>query len=177
MSTEQIANLISNDGVVITVPKSVACHSETIQKIYEELEEQDSTDIHLPVIDGLNLKRCVEYMRQMEADVEQIHKLPENIPYSGHAVDQTEWEKSYLRNGRPADQPVDKEYYTGFFPLLGAANYLACQPLIRIVATEIASSFLGKTDEEVCKLYDIKEKLTEEQKAKILEENKWHEER
>ena len=57
-----------------------------------------------------------------------------------------------------------------------AANYMGINCLLDLCSAKISTFFKDKTEEEILKEFDISEPLTEEEKNKIREENKWIEE-
>ena len=59
------------------------------------------------------------------------------------------------------------------FALLLAANFMHCDPLIRLVADSVAENMRGKTVDELRIAYDVKDDFTEEEKEKIRIEENW----
>ena len=57
-----------------------------------------------------------------------------------------------------------------------AANYMEIQCLLDLNCAKIASMCKDKSEEEIFKTFGITETFSEEEKAKIREENKWIEE-
>ena len=57
-----------------------------------------------------------------------------------------------------------------------AANYMEIQCLLDLCCAKIASMCKDKSEEEIFKTFGITETFSEEEKAKIREENKWIEE-
>ena len=57
-----------------------------------------------------------------------------------------------------------------------AANYMGIYCLLDLCCAKIATLLKDKSEEEVLKEFNITEPLTEEEKNKIREENKWIEE-
>lgn len=71
----------------------------------------------------------------------------------------------------------DRELVEGIenvkFALLLAANFMHCDPLIRLVADSVAENMRGKTVDELRIAYKVKDDFTEEEKEKIRNEEKW----
>ena len=59
------------------------------------------------------------------------------------------------------------------FALLLAANFMHCDPLIRLVADSVAENMRGKTVDELRIAYKVNDDFTEEEKEKIRNEGKW----
>jgi S-phase kinase-associated protein 1 len=57
-----------------------------------------------------------------------------------------------------------------------AANYMEIQSLLDLCCAKMASMCKDKSEEEIFKTFGITETFTEEEKARIREENKWIEE-
>lgn len=57
-----------------------------------------------------------------------------------------------------------------------AANYMEIQSLLDLCCAKIASMCKDKSEEEIFKTFGITETFSEEEKARIREENKWIEE-
>jgi S-phase kinase-associated protein 1 len=54
-----------------------------------------------------------------------------------------------------------------------AANFMELQPLLDLTCAKIASMCKDKSEDEIFKTFGVTETFTEEEKAKIREENKW----
>lgn len=54
-----------------------------------------------------------------------------------------------------------------------AANFMEIQSLLDLACAKIASMCKDKSEEEIFKTFGVTETFTEEEKAKIREENKW----
>ena len=54
-----------------------------------------------------------------------------------------------------------------------AANYMGINCLLDLCSAKIATFFKDKSEEEILKEFNITEPLTEEEKNKVTEENKW----
>ena len=71
---------------------------------------------------------------------------------------------------------MDKMPLDDVINLTVAANYMGINSLLDLCSAKIATFFKDKSEEEVLKEMNIKEPLTEEEKNKIKDENKWIEE-
>ena len=68
---------------------------------------------------------------------------------------------------------IDKIPLDDLVNLSVAANYMGINSLLDLCCAKIASLCKDKSEEEIFKTFDIAEPLTEEEKNKIKEENKW----
>ena len=68
---------------------------------------------------------------------------------------------------------IDKIPLEDLVNLSVAANYMGINSLLDLCCAKIASLCKDKSEEEIYKTFNITEPLTEEEKNKIKEENKW----
>ena len=68
---------------------------------------------------------------------------------------------------------IDKIPLEDLVNLSVAANYMGINSLLDLCCAKIASLCKDKNEEEIFKTFNITEPLTEEEKNKIKEENKW----
>ena len=68
---------------------------------------------------------------------------------------------------------IDKIPLDDLVNLSVAANYMGINSLLDLCCAKIASLCKDKSEEEIFKTFNITEPLTEEEKNKIKEENKW----
>ena len=71
---------------------------------------------------------------------------------------------------------VDKMSTEELVNLTVAANYMGINSLLDLCCAKVASLCKDKSDEEIFKNFNINETFSEEEKKKIIEENKWIEE-
>ena len=57
--------------------------------------------------------------------------------------------------------------------LTTTANYMGINSLLDLCCAKIASLCKDKSEEEIFKTFNITETFTDEEKNKIIEENKW----
>ncbi|EHA98526.1 S-phase kinase-associated protein 1 [Heterocephalus glaber] len=58
-----------------------------------------------------------------------------------------------------------------------ATNYLEVKGLLDVTCKTVANMIKGKTSEEICKIFNIKNDFTEEEEAQVRKENQWCEEK
>ena len=71
---------------------------------------------------------------------------------------------------------VDKMSTEELVNLTVAANYMGINSLLDLCCAKVATLCKDKSDEEIFKNFNINETFSEEEKKKIIEENKWIEE-
>ena len=71
---------------------------------------------------------------------------------------------------------VDKMSTEELVNLTVAANYMGINSLLDLCCAKVASLCKDKSDEEIFKNFNINETFSEEEKKKIIEDNKWIEE-
>ncbi|EHB16862.1 S-phase kinase-associated protein 1 [Heterocephalus glaber] len=87
-----------------------------------------------------------------------------------------------MRTKQTDDIPVwDQEFLKvdqgTLFELILAANYLDIKGLLDVTCKTVANMIKGKTPEEICKTFNIKNDFTEEEEALVCKENQWCEEK
>ena len=71
---------------------------------------------------------------------------------------------------------IDKMTMEELVNLTVASNYMGINCLLDLCCAKIASLCKDKNEEDIFKIFNISEPLSEEEKNKIKEENKWIEE-
>ena len=71
---------------------------------------------------------------------------------------------------------VDKMSTEELVNLTVAANYMGINSLLDLCCAKVATLCKDKSDEEIFKNFNINETFSEEEKKKIIEDNKWIEE-
>jgi len=155
--------LQSSDSEVFEVDVDIAKASMTIKTMLEDLgmDEEDDEAIPLPNVQGSILKKVIEWATQHKDDPPPPPEDEDNKKEK-RSDDIPAWDQEFLK----VDQGT-------LFEIILAANYLDIKGLLDVGCKTVANMIKGKTPEEIRKMFNIKDDLTEEEKEQIRKENEW----
>ena len=159
-----MVKLQSSDGDAFEVEKIVACMSNTIKTMLEDLDIADDDDevIPLPNVKSKTMKLVLKWAEHHKND-----PAPDDDDNKEKRTDDiSSWDKYFLN----LDQ-VD------LFELILAANYLDMKGLLDVTCKTVANMIKGKSSEEIRKKFNIKNDFTEEEEEQIRKENSLLEEK
>jgi len=157
--------LKSSDGEEFSVDQQTIRCSLTIKTMLEDLGVEDGEEefIPLPNVTATILAKVIEWATHHKddppaaEDVENKEKRTDDI---------SSWDADFLK----VDQGT-------LFELILAANYLDIKGLLDVTCKTVANMIKGKTPEEIRKIFNIKNDLTEAEEEQIRKENEWCEEK
>ena len=163
MADDDQVILQSQDGQDFKVEVKVAKMSETVKNLIEDAGV--SAPIPLPNVTGKILKKVVTYAKYhtenptavSATDKMRDEKRTDNI---------ISWDQDFCN----VDQPT-------LFEMILAANYLDMKDMLDLCCKVVANMIKGRTPEEIRLTFNIKDDFTEDEKAQVLKENEWCEER
>lgn len=168
--------LISADSVEFIVPLNVASVSVTIKDMVEDMEEyinnSEMVEIPLPNVDSKYLKLVLDFCyNHVNDDPEKIEEY--QVPRSKYS----DWDDKFI-NQFKAEGVVEKERLG---QIAIAANYLNVSKLMDLSLkcaasriNDISSKYKRKEALPLIEKYlGITDPFTEEERAKIEEENPW----
>merc|ERR1719361_3182278 len=136
----QNLSLKSRDGDVFDVKRDIAMMSELVKTMWEG--DKDETEIPLPNVKSLVLKKVIEYMtyhlKQPAKEIEKPLKSANMREVVG------EWDATFVE--------TDQET---LFELILAANYMDIKPLLDLTCAKVASMIKGKSPEEIRRRFNI----------------------
>ena len=154
--------IITKDGKEIELTKKAAELSELLKQTINDFPTEEK--FPLKEIDEKNAERIREYLNHFNGKAPPEIKKPLTSINMKNITD--EWSAYF----------VDRMSLDDLVNLVVAANYMGINCLLDLCSAKIATYFKDKSEEEVLKEFGISEPLTEEEKNKIREENKWIEE-
>ncbi len=154
--------LKSKDGVEYTLPKKNALLSEFLNDTVDQ--GQANGPVEIKEADGKTLGLIVEFLNHYEGTAPKEIEKPLKSIILKEILD--EWSYEFV-------EKLEVDEVTN---LTVASNFMEIQILLDLVCAKVAVLCKDKTDEEILTLFNVKETFTEEEKAKIQEENKWVEE-
>ena len=161
-STSDNIKVQSKDGKDFTISKKAAGLSVLLKSTI--LDFQGDIVVPLSEMDDKTTQKVVDYLLHFDGEMPQEIEKPLK---SATMVDVTDpWSAEFV-DTMPLEDLVD---------VTVAANFMEIQPLLDLTCAKIASMCKDKTEEEIFKTFGVTETFTEEEKAKVREENKWIEE-
>ena len=148
--------LVSKEGINEEVPVQIAKLSKLVNTIIDDDDDDDDEEqtLPLPNVSSEVLKKIIQFMNHYyEHPFTEIHK-----PLQGSIKDLVgEWYANFV--------DIDQEK---LFELILAANYMDISPLLELSCATVASMIKGKDPEEIRKIFDINNDITNEQDVNKL---------
>jgi S-phase kinase-associated protein 1 len=154
--------ITSKEGVEFSISKKAAELSNLLKSTMQDFD--DDTPVNLLEVDEKTTAKIVEYLNKFDGEIPAEIEKPLKSSNMNEVTD--EWSANFIDN-LVLEDLVD---------LTVAANYIELQPLLDLACAKIASMCKDKSEEEIFETFNVTEKFTEEERAKIREENKWIEE-
>ena len=154
--------IITKEGKELEISKKAAELSELLKQTINDFPNEDKFPLN--EIDEKNARKVKEYLNHFNGKAPPEIGKPLKSNIMKNVTD--EWSANF----------VDTMSFDDIINLDVAANYMGINCLLDLCSAKISTFFKDKTEEEILKEFDISEPLTEEEKNKIREENKWIEE-
>ncbi|TPX74856.1 hypothetical protein CcCBS67573_g03881 [Chytriomyces confervae] len=176
-----MVRITSSDSQEFSVSQDIACQSQLIKNMIEDVGDADEQPIPLPNVAGailqkggscfpsisnapkLTLFAVIEYATMHKDDPPSA---PETDAKPSTSEDIEDRDKQFLN----VDQGT-------LFEIILAANYLDMKSLLDVGCKTVANMIKGKTVEEVRALFNIVNDFTPEEEEQIRKENEWCEDR
>lgn len=149
-------NVTTSDGATFKLKLDDAKKCVSLKNILEDLDEDDESPIPLSTID----KSTMEYVCRFIGELKELgikEEMTEEEQITFRERDATEEEKKFFQF----------EDESQSFALILAANFLDNRPLLHSTAKYIANKMMGKTPEELKKMYKIERDFTDEEKEAV----------
>ena len=151
--------LVTKEGKEIEITKKAAELSEFLKTTINDYPNEASYPLN--EIDEKNAEKIKEYLTHFDGVPPAEIEKPLQSNEMKNLTD--EWSAGF----------VDKISLEDLINLTVAANYMGINSLLDLCCAKIASLCKDKSEEEIFKTFNITENLTDEEKNKIKEENKW----
>lgn len=155
MSDTDIVTLQSQDAKEFKVELRVARMSETIKNLIEDAGVDHP--VPLPNVTGDILSKVIDYCKY---HIENPAPAQEDRPLKPWEI--IGWDADFVK----LDQPV-------LFQLILAANYLDIKSLLELTCKSVANTLKGKTPDEICAVFGVKNDFTPEELETVRKENEW----
>ena len=156
---ESIIKLVTKDGKEIEITKKAAELSETLKTAISEYPNE--TSFPLNELDEKNGEKIKEFLTHFNGAAPAEIEKPLTSNDMKNLTD--EWSAAF----------IDKMSMEELVNLTTAANFMGINSLLDLCCAKVASLCKDKTEDEIFKTFNITEQLTEEERNKIKEENKW----
>ena len=157
--SESTIRIITKEGKELEITKKSAELSELLKQTINDFPNEDKFPLN--EIDEKSAEKVKEYLTHFNGNAPPDIEKPLSSNIMKNVTD--EWSANF----------VDKMTLDDIINLNVAANYMGINCLLDLCSAKIATYFKDKTEEEILKEFNISEPLTEEEKSKIREENKW----
>lgn len=159
---EELVKLRSKEDIEHKITRKAAEVSILIKNTLQDSSVDDP--IPLLEVEDKILVKILEYLEHFNGTTPSEIEKPLKSQVLKEVTD--EWSANFIE-ATTLELLVD---------LTVAANYMEIQCLLDLCCAKIASMCKDKSEEEIFKTFGITETFSEEEKAKIREENKWIEE-
>ena len=159
---ESTIKLVIKEGKEIELTKKAAELSEVLKTAINDYPNEAS--FPLEDIDEKNGEKIKEFLTHFNGVAPAEIEKPITSNEMKNLTD--EWSANF----------VDKMSTEELVNLTVAANYMGINSLLDLCCAKVATLCKDKSDEEIFKNFNINETFSEEEKKKIIEDNKWIEE-
>ncbi|KAH0738485.1 hypothetical protein KY290_037190 [Solanum tuberosum] len=144
-SSTKFLTLKTCDYKEFVFDKAIAVRSQTIKNMVEDNCVSNVTP--LPNVDSQIMTKVIDYWKKhLEEDVSKDMLM--------------EFDKAFV-----------KVHHLILHALILATNFLNDKDILNMMCQEVADRIKGKTPEEICKEFDIKNDFTPEEEEEIRKEN------
>ena len=151
--------IVTKDGKEIEITKKAAELSEFLKNAIND--NPNETRFNVNELDEKNAEKIKEFLVHFDGVPPAEIEKPLNTNDMKTLTD--DWSASF----------VDKISIDDLINLTVATNYMGINSLLDLCCAKIASMCKDKNEEDIFKCFNITEPLTEQEKNKIKEENKW----
>ena len=159
---EAAIKLVLKDQKEIEITKKAAELSELLKTAINDYPNE--TSFPLNEVDEKSGEKIKEFLTHCNGTAPAEIEKPITSNEMKNLTD--EWSANF----------VDKMSTEELANLTVAANYMGINSLLDLCCAKVATLCKDKSDEEIFKNFNINETFSEEEKKKIIEENKWIEE-
>ena len=159
---ESTIKLVLKDQKEVEITKKAAELSELLKTAINNYPNE--TSFPLNEVDEKSGEKIKEFLTHCNGTAPAEIEKPITSNEMKNLTD--EWSANFV------DQMSNEELVN----LTVAANYMGISSLLDLCCAKVASLCKDKSDEEIFKNFNINETFSEEEKKKIIEDNKWIEE-
>ena len=151
--------IVTKDGKEIEITKKAAELSEFLKNAIND--NPNETRFEFNELDEKNAEKIKEFL--VHFDGVPPTEIEKPLTSNDMKILTDDWSASF----------VEKISMDDLVNLTVASNYMGINSLLDLCCAKIASMCKDKNEEDIYKCFNITEPLTEQEKNKIKEENKW----
>ena len=157
-STEFIS-VLTKDKKPLTIKKSAAMNSSLLRNYIEENKNPEEA-ITLQEVEDKIIDKLWEYLEHV--DEHEVKEIEKPLTSNDMKNETDDWSANFV------DIPLED-----LVNLTKGASYMGIRTLVDLCCAKLACMCMDKSEEEIFNVFNINETLTEEEKQRLREENKW----
>ena len=158
-SSNEFISVLTKDKKPLTIKKSAAMNSALLRKHIEENKKTEEP-ITLQEVEDKIIDKLWEYLEH--ADGHEIKEIEKPLTSNDMKNETDDWSANFV------DIPLED-----LVNLTKGASYMGIRTLVDLCCAKLACMCMDKSEEEIFNVFNINETLTEEEKQRLREENKW----
>ena len=158
-NSNEYVTVLTKDKKELKIKKSAAMNSDLLRKQIEESENPNESIVLQEVEDKI-IDKLWEYLERV--DEHEIKEIEKPLTSNDMKNETDDWSANFV------DIPLDD-----LVNLTKGASYMGIRTLIDLCCAKLACMCMDKTEEEIFNVFNINETLTEEEKQRLRDENKW----
>ncbi|XP_074114652.1 S-phase kinase-associated protein 1-like [Cotesia typhae] len=147
--------LISADGKIFPVDKNVVNNWSTVSKMLELCQDDSDSQVHLPAVNGFELRKIVEWSRAHGGNLPRPNAEGDPV-----TIELTEADQLYFGNIENGE----------LINVINAANFLGIERLLDVTTQLLADRIRAKEPHEIRSEFNLINDLDEEDEAVLREE-------
>ena len=158
-NSNELITVLTKDKKELKLKKSAAMNSALLRKHIEENKKTEEP-ITLQEVEDKIIDKLWEYLEH--ADGHEIKEIEKPLTSNDMKNETDDWSANFV------DIPLED-----LVNLTKGASYMGIRTLVDLCCAKLACMCMDKSEEEIFNVFNINETLTEEEKQRLREENKW----
>ena len=159
LKSSELLTVLTKDKKELKIRKSAAMNSELLRKQMEK-EDNENEPLVLQEVEDKIIDKLWEYLEH--ADENEMKEIEKPLTTNDMKNATDDWSANFV------DIPLED-----LVNLTKGASYMGIKTLIDLCCAKLACMCMDKSEEEIFNVFNINETLTEEEKQRLREENKW----
>ena len=160
-NSNETISLFTKDKKPLSIKKSAAMNSALLRKYIEENKNPEEK-ITLQEVEDKILDKLWEYLEYVDEHKHEIKEIEKPLTSNDMKNETDDWSANFV------DIPLED-----LVNLTKGASYMGIRTLVDLCCAKLACMCMDKSEEEIFNVFNINETLTEEEKQRLREENKW----
>ena len=158
-NSNDLITVLTKDKKELKLKRSAAMNSALLRKHIEENKKTEEP-ITLQEVEDKIIDKLWEYLEH--ADGHEIKEIEKPLTSNDMKNETDDWSANFV------DIPLED-----LVNLTKGASYMGIRTLVDLCCAKLACMCMDKSEEEIFNVFNINETLTEEEKQRLREENKW----